>query len=794
MTVAWEIVLERIEKARRLRSEYLDLRGFGLATIPDSIGKLESLRTLTLSENQITMIPEWLGTLTNLRLLALDHNRIADIPESVCHLPELQVLNLEHNRLTTLQECLLKMPKLRHLHLYGNPGLGIPIEIIGSWNPNKILTYYAAQRAASRPLNEAKLILVGQGGVGKTSLVKALATGKFNSREKTTEGIKISDWRCSLAKSEAVTIHIWDFGGQEMMHSTHQFFLTARSLYLLVLNRRPGGYDREVDYWMRLIRAFGGKNAPVIIVLNKQKSEPFDVNRGAWLEKYAENIKGFVETDCGVQTTITQLKKKIQDQLRNLNSLKASFPTRWFAIKDELAQMATDFVTFEEYRAICRKHGEEDAEKQTLLAGFLHDLGIALNYKDDPRLRFAYVLKPEWITGGIYALLHAFVKSKGLFTRAEAEKVLLAKKYSAEAADFILGLMEQFELSFPLGDKQNRILIPQLLDDQQPDQTREFKPAECLNFGYQYPIVPEGLLPRFIVRTHHLSEPATRWKSGVILRDQASGCRALVRADAAEGQVRAHIDGLETSRRELLAIIRHNFEILHASYEFKPEDLVYAPGVPERPVKVSDLEALRDSRTSTTQIVRPDKTVIAPTIASLLEPVESMARPLRLFLSYAHSDQKHIEELRKSLKQMERNGLIHPWYDRELTAGEKWNARILQELNEADVIVCQISRDFLASDFCVLTELETAIKRKTAGEAELIAYILHESGWQDEPTLKEFQVLPEGAKPISKWKNKHAYWQAVADGIQKALKKQQTQRPASLKEPDVFRGLAFKKP
>jgi hypothetical protein len=82
-----------------------------------------------------------------------------------------------------------------------------------------------------------------------------------------------------------------------------------------------------------------------------------------------------------------------------------------------------------------------------------------------------------------------------------------------------------------------------------------------------------------------------------------------------------------------------------------------------------------------------------------------------------------------------------------------------------------------------LTELETAIRRKTAGEAELIAYVLHESGWQDEPKLNEFQVLPEGAKPISKWKNKHAYWQAVADGIQKALKKLQAQRPASTELP-----------
>ena len=41
-----------------------------------------------------------------------------------------------------------------------------------------------------------------------------------------------------------------------------------------------------------------------------------------------------------------------------------------------------------------------------------------------------------------------------------------------------------------------------------------------------------------------------------------------------------------------------------------------------------------------------------------MQPVESTAPKLRLFLSYAHEDAKHIEELRKDLKLMERNGLI----------------------------------------------------------------------------------------------------------------------------------------
>jgi internalin A len=460
-----------------------------------------------------------------------------------------------------------------------------------------------------------------------------------------------------------------------------------------------------------------------------------------------------------------------------MKSLETSFPERWFAIKDELSQMSAQFVTYEDYRKICAKHGEKDPDKQTSLAGFLHDLGIALNYKDDPRLRFAYVLKPEWVTEGIYAILHAFKKSKGLFTRAEAASVLEPEGYAAEAVDFILGLMDQFEVSFPLGDSQKRSLIPQLLDDQQPDEAGQFDAAKCLNFGYKYEIVPEGLLPRFIVRTHHISEAKGRWKSGVILHDPDTTCRALVKADSIAGQVSIQVDGPEQTRRELLAIIRYNFQVIHADSKLKPAELVYPPGVPERPQRLDDLETfLRTDASSKILIKLPNETVITPTAASLIEPVKTNMEPLRLFLSYSHKDKKYVDELRKALKPTERNGLIQPWYDGEITAGEEWKPLIEQRLRDADIIVCQLSRDFLDSDFCVLNELETAIQRREAGEGELIAYVLHDCDWKETKVAK-FQILPSEAKAIDGRNNKHKYWTEIEDGIKTVVKKLREQQP-----------------
>src|SRR6201993_4252873 len=137
--------------------------------------------------------------------------------------------------------------------------------------------------------------IVGRGAVGKTLIVKRLVDDQFDPNEKKTEGIQITEWPLRLHGHEDVRLHIWDFGGQEIMHATHQFFLTQRSLYLLVLNGREGGEDADADYWLQIIESFGG-DSPVIVVMNKIGEHRFDLDRLGLRAKYA-SIRAFVQTD-----------------------------------------------------------------------------------------------------------------------------------------------------------------------------------------------------------------------------------------------------------------------------------------------------------------------------------------------------------------------------------------------------------------------------------------------------------------------------------------------------------------
>ncbi|MGA2592591.1 MAG: TIR domain-containing protein [Bryobacteraceae bacterium] len=174
----------------------------------------------------------------------------------------------------------------------------------------------------ARPLNEAKLILVGRGGVGKTCIVQQLVNKVF-APQRETEGIQISDWTLVVGQGDTVRLHIWDFGGQEIMHAVHQFFLTDRTLYLVVLSGREGGEDFDVEYWLTLVGSFA-PTSPVIVVLNKIQEHPFELNRKGLHEKYAQ-IRDFVRTDCEDGTGIAHLEDVIRQETDHLPNLRTKF-------------------------------------------------------------------------------------------------------------------------------------------------------------------------------------------------------------------------------------------------------------------------------------------------------------------------------------------------------------------------------------------------------------------------------------------------------------------------------------
>ncbi|MCG9892968.1 MAG: leucine-rich repeat domain-containing protein [Thermosynechococcaceae cyanobacterium MS004] len=603
-----------------------------LTRLPDEIAQLTNLQTLDLTSNQLTSLPDAISQLTNLQTLYLGFNQLMSLTDAVSQLTNLQTLDLWDNQLTSLPNGLRKLSKLEELYLHKNDGLNLPPEILGftalevaarrgtPTSPQTILDYYyRTQQGQKRPLNEAKLILIGYGGVGKTSLVSRLVHNTFDKDAPQTQGIQITQWPIQLNGTEDVRLNVWDFGGQEIMHATHHFFLTQRSLYILVLNGRQGHEDTDAEYWLNLIESFG-EDSPVIVVLNKIKACPFDLNRSGLRQKFIHIVE-FIETDCEDAHNLVQLRQAIERTTHNLKHLRDEFPASWFGIKDQLATMPQNYLSFEQYCTICADKGEADPQAQESLAAALHRLGIVLNYKNDPRLRDTHVLNPHWITQGIYTLLTSprLAQQKGNLSLSDIAQLLPSADYPRDRHPFLIDLMQKFELCFPFPDRNDHYLIPQLLDKQQPPEAETFNPLHSLNFQYHYPILPEGLLPRFIVRTHSHSTHQFRWRTGVIL--EFEGALALVKADIQEKRVYISVTGAPPSQRSLLAIIRANFDHIHNSFSFKPQAMVPIPDHPEVCIPYQDLLVREEKGRHTVEVVLPNKDILDLSVTQLLNGV-----------------------------------------------------------------------------------------------------------------------------------------------------------------------------
>ena len=576
--------------------EHLIVDHTQVGNLPRDVRYLQNLKYVELHDNRLSGLPSEIGELDRLLTLILHHNAITHLPPEVGALERLRRLDLHHNQLVSVPQEVAKLGSLEFLDLTENP-LSVPPEIlIKTGDPTAVMTYYVGHLdGPKRPLNEAKMVLVGQGGVGKTSLVQRLTRDVFDPLESQTEGIAIQRWQVQV-NDTALQLNVWDFGGQEIMHATHQFFLTKRTLYLLVLDCRLNEEENRLEYWLKIIQSFGG-DSPVIIVANKTDQQQMDLDERGLRSKYPQ-ICGILETSCADGAGLDKLKARIMREVTRMPHVRDALLTSWFDVKRDLEDLDRDYIPYERYIDICQSHNVTDERSQRTLIGFLHDLGIVINFQDDPRLEDTNILNPQWVTQGVYRILcdRALMKAGGRLDRRALDRVLSPKVYPRHKHQFILDIMQKFELCFPFRESRERLfLVPDLLSKEAPD-TGSWD--ESLAFQYQYNVLPSSVISRFIVRMHTYIHEDVTWRSGVLVSDE--GNVALVQADKEERRVVIRVRGPEHTRRALLSIVRFHFDMIHGSIPgIRVGEKVPLPDHPEIVVDYQylvDLEAMGEKR------------------------------------------------------------------------------------------------------------------------------------------------------------------------------------------------------
>ncbi|MBD2204498.1 leucine-rich repeat domain-containing protein [Calothrix sp. FACHB-1219] len=532
-----------------------------LSSLPPEIGQLVNLQSLKLWDNQLSSLPPEFGQLVNLQSLNLGSNQLSSLPPEIGQLVNLQTLNLEDNQLSSLPPEFGQLVNLQSLELKGNELITLPPEIRKN-GLRAILNFYKQQlEQESEDLYEAKFLIVGEGGAGKTSLANKIQNENYTLQpdEKSTEGIEVIRWHFTQTNGKDFRVNIWDFGGQEIYHQTHQFFLTKRSLYALVADTRKENTD--FYWWLKVVELLS-ENSPVIIIKNEKQDRQCEVNERELRGEFT-NLEKVLATNLATNRGLPDIKQAIQNYITRLPHVGTPLPKLWLRVRSALENDSRNYISFYEYKDFCRVNNLTDDKYQLDLSRYLHDLGVCLHFQDDSTLKHYVILKPEWGTTAVYKVLdNKNVKDNlGRFTKDNLQDIWQDSEY-ADMRDELLQLMMRFKLCYPIPNSPNNYIAPQLLDIDKPEYT--WKETNNLIWRYEYKFMPKGIITRFIVETHPwIEQQKLVWRSGVVLNKDQTRAEVIENYNLKEIKIR--VTG--NRKKELLAVVTHELEKIHNSFE-----------------------------------------------------------------------------------------------------------------------------------------------------------------------------------------------------------------------------------
>jgi Leucine-rich repeat (LRR) protein len=543
----------------------LHLASNQLKSLPAEIGSLLATATvLDLSGNLLTSLPSEIGSLAKLTRLHVASNQLKSLPAEIGSLAKLTKLYLQDNQLTPLPPELGSLPNLRHLVLHNNP-LESELDAANAEGTDALLRYLSERAKGEATWREAKLVLVGEGEVGKTCLLRALMGEPWKENLETTHGIDPKEMTVELpGDGKSVLLNAWDFGGQPVYRTTHQLFFSAPAVYLVVWKPREGPQQDFVEYWIELIKHRVGADARVIVVASHggpDERQP-DIDLQQLQDKFG---KEFVlkcvhvdskPDDLGRYSGISELKDEITRVASMLPDMANKYPTTWQDVRQALKESNAPFLPYDEVVDICTDH-EMDSLQAELFLLLSHRRGRLIYYENDRLLGSIVILKPEWLAKAISFALdskdirsnHGLAQFSTLSSLWNDSKREPEDRYPAELHHAFLRLMERFDLSYQVTMEQSApddgytSLIAQLAPDQRPTlpDWDQVPPGEqqlvqicrIVSTDRREQARAEGLFYMLIVRLHRYSlgrddfRDSVHWQRGLMLDDSYNG-RALL--------------------------------------------------------------------------------------------------------------------------------------------------------------------------------------------------------------------------------------------------------------------------
>ncbi len=464
------------------------------------------------------------------------------------------------------------------VNLNGNPIEKPPLEVVRQGN-KAIQNYYSQMELQGKDyLFEAKMLIVGEGESGKTTLSHKVhnADCALPHIDDRTRGITIKPYHFKVNARDGegtrpFQLNVWDFGGQEIYHATHRFFLSKRSLYVLVADNRKD--DTDFNYWLNIIELFAG-DSPMIILLNEKGDVQRSINIAELRGRYPESIKEVIavnfktreESDEYIRRKrlqkIEKLKSHIEHNAYCLPHIGEPLPALWLDVREAIENGTRNCIYREEFDDICRKHkitGEQDI---TTLLGYFHDLGVVLHFDENPLLRNRVILKPFWATNAVYRIFdNDGIKAKeGRFRRNDCIALWNGDEYR-HMHDLFMELMKNFQLAYEI-DQTGNMVAPQMLPQDTPDYNWATNNNLLMQYRYDK-FMPKGIFSQFAVKMNrYIANNKWIWRNGVI--QERDGTQAEIIENLFDRRIYIRFAGPNIA--EFRAIITDTLDEISNSY------------------------------------------------------------------------------------------------------------------------------------------------------------------------------------------------------------------------------------
>ncbi|HEX4960322.1 MAG TPA: leucine-rich repeat domain-containing protein [Thermoanaerobaculia bacterium] len=760
----------------------LDLSFTGMTDLAP-LSRLQALQSLDLSFTGVTDLAPLAGLQELQRLDLQDCQSLTDLAPLV-GLQELQRLDLYGCRPAVPEKLLQVLADHSRLtELVADEAVGVPREVLSHGQFDNCLprvrTYLSELKLGIETENEVKVILLGNGRVGKSQLCRRFRGQPFAESIQSTHGVQI--WREELriqtgGQERVFQANWWDFGGQDIYHGTHALFLRSRAVFLILWTpelENRAEYDENgiplrnqpLTYWLDYVRALAGEGSPVIVV--QSQCDRFADRRPSPSRPeglgFFEGCSYSAKNDLGRDALEAHLRDAILSLLERNGALaighgRAEVRRRLYAWRSEDQERKPEerrnrTLTLEDFRTLCDEAGDIISWEHAL--DYFHHTGVVF-YRPD-LFSNRIVLDQTWALDAVYTVFHRgrtapWLRDSGRFTRKDLA-LMVWQGHSVEEQRLFLALMESCGVCFSCGETtqgEERYIAPDLLPKFEVVASRLHAwkeeprtPKLRLEYRFFHPAVIRRLMSEIGRQAGDLAE---YWKYGLWFKDGRKESQLLLQFEDTSTNEAPGAGALELKAlgRDPVGLVREiRKAILRRRMREEPGELLTLDGitvsrtalatvidgrvrdVQGRPVAAAAFAAFFEDRERNPSEVREARKT--PGIDIIPLPVTASEKPQEVFISYAWGDDKTPEgKLREQAAEalysaLEQDG-FQPERDRDhMRSGELISA-FIRRLTRADLVVAVISDKYLRSPYCMYEIYK--LWQRCQGDADLLTRCL----------------------------------------------------------------------